>query len=70
MSDGIAGVFSNRGKPAVHLAAPGVNIRSTPPEWSPLFSDDLETNFTGWSQAGGSAAWLRTAELANWGPSA
>jgi subtilisin family serine protease len=66
MNDGLA-AFSNRGKSAVHLAAPGVNIQSTLPEWSPLFSDDLETNFTGWTQADGTAAWQRTAELANSG---
>jgi subtilisin family serine protease len=76
MSDGIAS-FSNRGKPAVHLAAPGVNIQSTFPEWSPVFSDDLETSFANWIEAPGSSVtppqtpstgpWQRTSELADSG---
>ena len=66
MNDGIAG-FSNRGKSAVHVAAPGVNIYSTWPEWSTVFSDDLEADFTNWTQAGGTASWQRTNELSNSG---
>ncbi len=66
VNDGLAS-FSNRGKSAVHLAAPGVDIYSTWPEWSPVFSDDLEASFANWAQAGGTAAWLQTNELANSG---
>ena len=74
MSDGIAG-FSNRGKSAVHLAAPGVNIYSSFPEWSPVFSDDLEGGFTNWAEGLGQSfpntastgPWQRTSELASSG---
>jgi subtilisin family serine protease len=59
--------FSNRGKAAVHLAAPGVGIYSSLPEWTALFSDDLETSFNNWTQAGGTAAWARTSEMASSG---
>jgi subtilisin family serine protease len=55
--------FSNRGKSAVHLAAPGVDIYSSLPQWSNVFSDDLEANFNNWTQAGGSSAWQRSMEF-------
>jgi subtilisin family serine protease len=74
MNDGIAG-FSNRGKSAVHLAAPGVNIHSSFPEWSPIFSDNLETSFADWAEGLGQShpstastgPWQRTNELASSG---
>jgi subtilisin family serine protease len=66
MNDGLAS-FSNRGKSAVHLAAPGVNILSTWPEWSPVFSDDLEAGFANWTGAGGTGAWQRTSEASQSG---
>ena len=47
--DTLAG-FSNRGKSAVHLAAPGVDIYSSLPQWSSVFSDDLEANFNNWTR--------------------
>jgi subtilisin family serine protease len=53
-TDGLAG-FSNRGKSAVHLAAPGVDILSSIPQWSPVFSDNLETNFSNWTEGLGSS---------------
>jgi subtilisin family serine protease len=65
-TDGIAS-FSNRGTSAVHLAAPGVDILSSIPQWSSVFSDDLETSFVNWTQAGGTAAWQRTGEASNSG---
>ena len=49
--------FSNRGKSAVHLAAPGVDIYSSVPQWSSVFSDDLEANFGNWTAAGGTDPW-------------
>jgi subtilisin family serine protease len=66
ISDALAS-FSNRGTSAVHLAAPGVDILSSWPDWSPVFSDDLETSFANWTQAGGTAAWQRTDELSSSG---
>ena len=66
MNDALAS-FSNRGKSAVHLAAPGVDIYSSVPQWSSVFSDDLEANFNNWTGAGGTAAWQRTNELADSG---
>ena len=48
-NDALAG-FSNRGRSAVHLAAPGVDILSSLPQWSTVFSDDLEANFNNWTQ--------------------
>jgi subtilisin family serine protease len=65
-NDGLAG-FSNRGKAAVHLAAPGVGIYSSIPQWSAVYSDDLETNFANWVQAGGTGPWQRTNETSNSG---
>jgi subtilisin family serine protease len=65
-SDGIAG-FSNRGKAAVHLAAPGVDVYSSYPVWSSLFTDNLELNFDNWTQAGGTAAWQQTNEASRSG---
>ncbi len=47
ISDALAG-FSNRGTSAVHLAAPGVDIYSSWPQWSSVFSDNLETSFANW----------------------
>ena len=66
MNDALAS-FSNRGKSAVHLAAPGVDIYSSVPQWSSVFSDDLEANFNNWTGAGGTAAWQRTSELSDSG---
>ena len=61
--------FSNRGKSAVHLAAPGVDIHSSVPEWSAIFSDDFESGFGNWTQAGGTNPWQLTSELASSGAS-
>ena len=64
-SDGIAS-FSNRGPLAVHLAAPGVGIRSTRPVFSrlPGFPEGFESSssFAGrWgARAGGAPAWGRS----------
>ena len=74
MNDGMPN-FSNRGKSAVHLAAPGVNIYSSWPEWSPVFTDDLEAGFTNWAEGLGQSfpstastgPWQRTSELSNLG---
>ena len=60
--DTLAG-FSNRGKSAVHLAAPGVDIYSSLPRWSNVFSDNLDTDFTNWAQAGGTNIWQRSMEF-------
>jgi subtilisin family serine protease len=67
-NDGLAS-FSNRGKSAVHLAAPGVDIYSSLPEWSAIFSDDFESGFGNWAQAGGTNPWQLTSELASSGAS-
>ena len=50
-NDALAG-FSNRGKSAVHLAAPGVDIHSSLPEWSNFsgFPERLRGN---WAQSRG-----------------
>jgi subtilisin family serine protease len=74
MNDGMPN-FSNRGRSAVHLAAPGVNIYSSWPEWSPVFTDDLEAGFTNWAEGLGQSfpstastgPWQRTSELSNLG---
>ena len=59
--------FSNHGTSAVHLAAPGVNIRSTWPTYSTLpgFPEDYEGSNAAFNsrwgdRTGGSPAWNRT----------
>ena len=55
--------FSNFGASSVHLAAPGDEILSTWPAYSPVFSDGFTTDIAGrWAASGTGTAWTRTNE--------
>ena len=56
--------FSNYGTTSVDLAAPGNNILSTVPGFTPFFSDGLETDLDEWTTGGVNNTWARTTEEA------
>jgi thermitase len=63
-NDALAG-FSNYGATSVDLAAPGVEILSTWPAYTNLFTDDFESDLSGrWTPGGSPNTWARTSSAA------